>query len=139
MCDIFMPEEFGDMFRNQHIIILGRQVDKGVDRQRERTEKRGRQIETQTGRHSKNPVSFSKHIISKKYKLISLKLVYKQYELITMTMLFPGGSQMRGLYKDMVWLLNHPSTIPNEVLGAKSENRFPDMEKTEWKVQHQKK
>jgi len=62
MCDIFMPEEFGDMFRNQHIIIL-------------------------------------------------------------------GGSQMRGLYKDMVWLLNHPSTIPNEVLGAKSENRFPDMEK----------
>ena len=42
---------------------------------------------------------------------------------------------MRGLYKDMVWLLNHPSTIPNEVLGAKSENRFPDMEKTEWKVQ----
>ena len=50
-------------------------------------------------------------------------------------MLFLGGSQMRGLYKDMVWLLNHPSTIPNEVLGAKSENRFPDMEKTEWKVQ----
>ena len=32
MCDIFMPEEFGDMFRNQHIIILGRQVDTGVDR-----------------------------------------------------------------------------------------------------------
>jgi len=66
MCDIFMPEEFGDMFRNQHIVIL-------------------------------------------------------------------GGSQMRGLYRDMVWLLNHPSIIPNELLGGKLESRFPDMEKTEWK------
>jgi len=66
MTDIFLPEEFGDMFRNQHIVIL-------------------------------------------------------------------GGSQMRGLYKDMVWLLNHASLIPNEVLGAKSEENFPDMEKTKWK------
>jgi len=66
MTDIFLPEEFGDMFRNQHIVIL-------------------------------------------------------------------GGSQMRGLYKDMVWLLNHASLIPNEVLGAKSEQRFPEMEKTDWK------
>ena len=40
---------------------------------------------------------------------------------------------MRGLYKDMVWLLNHASLIPNEVLGAKSEENFPDMEKTKWK------
>ena len=31
MCDIFMPEEFGDMFRNQHIIILGRQRRRQVD------------------------------------------------------------------------------------------------------------
>ena len=41
---------------------------------------------------------------------------------------------MRGLYRDMVWLLNHPSIIPNELLGGKLESRFPDMEKTEWKV-----
>ena len=46
---------------------------------------------------------------------------------------FLGDSQMRGVYKDFVWLLNHPSFIPNEVLCAKSEQRFPDMENTEWK------
>ena len=49
-----------------------------------------------------------------------------------------GGSQMRGLYKDMVWLLNHASMIPNEVLGAKHEKRFPDLDNTEWKVGYSK-
>ncbi len=37
-----------------------------------------------------------------------------------------GGSNMRGLYKDIVWLLNDNSIIPREVLGAKSEMRFPE-------------
>lgn len=37
-----------------------------------------------------------------------------------------GGSNMRGLYKDIVWLLNDDSIIPKEVLGEKLEKRFPD-------------
>ena len=32
-----------------------------------------------------------------------------------------GGSNMRGLYKDMIWLLNDNSIIPYEVLGEKLE------------------
>ena len=39
-----------------------------------------------------------------------------------------GGSNMRGLYKDIVWLLNDDSFIPKEVLGEKLEKRFPDFE-----------
>jgi len=66
MCDVFLSEDIGKIFQNQHIVLL-------------------------------------------------------------------GDSQMRGVYKDFVWLLNHPSFIPNEVLCAKSEQRFPDMENTEWK------
>ena len=35
---------------------------------------------------------------------------------------------MRGLYKDIVWLINDDSIIPKEVLGEKSEARFPDFD-----------
>ena len=35
---------------------------------------------------------------------------------------------MRGLYKDMIWLINDNSIIPKEVLGEKSEARFPDFD-----------
>lgn len=42
-----------------------------------------------------------------------------------------GGSNMRGLYKDIVWLVNDSSLIPYECLGAKGESRFPDFN---WKV-----
>lgn len=36
-----------------------------------------------------------------------------------------GGSNMRGLYKDIIWLINDNSFIPKEVLGEKLEQRFP--------------
>ena len=38
-----------------------------------------------------------------------------------------GGSVMRGLYKDIVWLLNDDSLIPKEVLGEKAEQHFPNL------------
>ena len=34
-----------------------------------------------------------------------------------------GCSNIRGIYKDIVWLLNHNSFIPYECLGAKGESR----------------
>ena len=37
-----------------------------------------------------------------------------------------GDSNIRGIYKDMIWLLNHNSFLPYECLGAKGEPRFPD-------------
>jgi len=43
-----------------------------------------------------------------------------------------GGSNMRGLYKDIVWLINDDSIIPKEVLGEKAEKRFPDFNGTKW-------
>ena len=43
-----------------------------------------------------------------------------------------GGSNMRGLYKDIVWLINDDSIIPREVLGDKSEARFPDFDGQKW-------
>ena len=43
-----------------------------------------------------------------------------------------GGSNMRGLYKDIVWLINDDSIIPKEVLGDKSEARFPDFDGQKW-------
>lgn len=49
-----------------------------------------------------------------------------------------GGSNMRGLYKDIVWLINDNSIIPREVLGAKSENRFPDFDTEYWFKSRQK-
>ena len=39
-----------------------------------------------------------------------------------------GGSVMRGLYKDIVWMLNDDSFIPREVLGEKSERNFPNFD-----------
>ena len=39
---------------------------------------------------------------------------------------------MRGLYKDIVWLINDDSIIPKEVLGDKSEARFPDFDGQKW-------
>jgi len=47
-----------------------------------------------------------------------------------------GGSFMRGVYKDLVWLMNHPSMIPREVLGAKLEARFPDLKNASWKPEN---
>ena len=44
-----------------------------------------------------------------------------------------GGSNMRGLYKDLVWLINDDSFTPREVLGEKSEANFPDFESPKWK------
>ena len=43
-----------------------------------------------------------------------------------------GGSVMRGLYKDLVWLLNDDSFIPAEVLGDKSEDAFPRFDGKRW-------
>ncbi len=40
---------------------------------------------------------------------------------------------MRGLYKDIVWLLNDNSLIPAECLGDKAERKFPDFETERWK------
>jgi len=34
-----------------------------------------------------------------------------------------GNSNIRGLYKDIVWLINDNSFIPQECLGAKGEAR----------------
>ena len=44
-----------------------------------------------------------------------------------------GGSNMRGLYKDIVWLLNDNSFIPKEVLGDKAELKFPNLDGPRWK------
>ena len=44
-----------------------------------------------------------------------------------------GGSNMRGLYKDIVWLLNTSTIIPYEVLGEKLEKNFPDFDSPRWK------
>ena len=44
-----------------------------------------------------------------------------------------GGSNMRGLYKDIVWLLNDNSFIPKEVLGDKAERKFPNLDGPRWK------
>ena len=38
-----------------------------------------------------------------------------------------GGSITRGLYKDMVWLLNSDNFMPKYILGSKGEDRFPDL------------
>ena len=38
-----------------------------------------------------------------------------------------GGSVMRGLYKDIIWLVNDNSLIPSEVLGDKAEKHFPNL------------
>jgi len=46
---------------------------------------------------------------------------------------FLGGSVVRGLYRDMMWLINSASLIPHEVLGSKGEKHFPDLEKTAWR------
>jgi len=63
MTDIFLPYEFGKIFTNQHIVMI-------------------------------------------------------------------GDSQMRGIYKDFVWFLNHDSIIPEELVKSKLEPRFPDLENT---------
>jgi len=47
------------------------------------------------------------------------------------TIIFAGGSIMRGLYKDLVWLLNTNTFIPEKVLGRKGEKKFPDLGKQE--------
>jgi len=66
MCDIFLPEDVGRIFKDQHVVII-------------------------------------------------------------------GGSFMRGVYKDLIWLLNHASFMPREILGAKMEAHFPDFENAKWK------
>ena len=42
------------------------------------------------------------------------------------TVLFLGGSVTRGLYKDLIWLLNSNSLLPRQILGQKGEASFPD-------------
>ena len=43
--------------------------------------------------------------------------------------LFLGGSVTRGLYKDLIWLLNSNSLLPRLILGQKGEASFPDFSK----------
>ena len=43
------------------------------------------------------------------------------------TVVFMGGSVNRGLYKDLVWLINLNTLIPYKCLGSKGEEHFPDL------------
>ena len=45
------------------------------------------------------------------------------------SVLFLGGSVTRGLYKDLIWLLNSNSLLPRQILGQKGEASFPDFSK----------
>ena len=45
------------------------------------------------------------------------------------TVLFAGGSVTRGLYKDLIWLLNSNTLLPRQMLGQKGEASFPDFSK----------
>jgi len=47
-----------------------------------------------------------------------------------------GGSVIRGLYKDLIWLLNSNTLIEYKVLGTKGEERFPDLDKANVKKKH---
>jgi len=42
------------------------------------------------------------------------------------TVLFLGASVTRGLYKDLIWLLNSNTLLPRKILGQKGEASFPD-------------
>ena len=42
------------------------------------------------------------------------------------TLIFIGASVTRGLYKDLIWLLNSNTLLPRQILGQKGEARFPD-------------
>ena len=44
------------------------------------------------------------------------------------TIILLGSSVIRGLYKDLVWLLNSNSLINSGILGMKGESRFPDLD-----------
>ena len=46
------------------------------------------------------------------------------------TVLFLGGSVTRGLYKDLIWLLNSNTLLPRQILGQKGEASFPDFSRT---------
>jgi len=50
------------------------------------------------------------------------------------TILFQGDSLVRGLYKDLVWLLNANSIINYKVLGSKGEYRYPELDCIDNKV-----
>ena len=52
------------------------------------------------------------------------------------TVLFLGGSVTRGLYKDLIWLLNSNALIPRQILGQKGEARFPDFSKAGGEYAH---
>ena len=43
------------------------------------------------------------------------------------TVVFLGDSNTRGLYKDLVWLLNSNSLIPQKILADKGEKSFPNL------------
>ena len=45
------------------------------------------------------------------------------------TILFLGASVTRGLYKDLIWLLNSITLLPRQILGQKGEASFPDFTK----------
>ena len=42
------------------------------------------------------------------------------------TVLFLGASVTRGLYKDLIWLINSNTLLPRHFLGQKGEASFPD-------------
>ena len=42
------------------------------------------------------------------------------------TVLFLGASVTRGLYKDLIWLINSNTLLPRHILGQKGEASFPD-------------
>ena len=45
------------------------------------------------------------------------------------TLIFIGASVTRGLYKDLIWLLNSVTLLPRQILGQKGEASFPDFTK----------
>ena len=52
------------------------------------------------------------------------------------TVLFLGGSVTRGLYKDLIWLLNSNTLLPRQILGQKGEASFPDFSRAGGEYQH---
>ena len=52
------------------------------------------------------------------------------------TVLFLGGSVTRGLYKDLIWLLNSNALLPRQILGQKGEASFPDFSRAGGEYQY---
>ena len=60
--------------------------------------------------------------------------VFKSEEVVKLlkgkTVLFLGASVTRGLYKDLIWLLNTNALLPKKILGQKGEASFPDFSRS---------